>query len=87
MVESSSILHMMVERVTTLLGILGGANIITIATIGSCGSISIIKDEIFLSDIPTKVKFTWLVIKRACLTQEVLQKRANNWFLARKPHK
>ncbi|WMV21816.1 hypothetical protein MTR67_015201 [Solanum verrucosum] len=27
-------------------------------------------------DIPTKVKcFTWLVIKRACLTQEVLQKK------------
>ncbi|WMV08386.1 hypothetical protein MTR67_001771, partial [Solanum verrucosum] len=26
--------------------------------------------------IPTKVKcFTWLVIKRACLTQEVLQKK------------
>jgi len=28
------------------------------------------------SDIPTKVKcFTWLVIKRACLTEEVLQKK------------
>lgn len=28
------------------------------------------------SDIPTKVKcFTWLVIKRACLTQEVPQKK------------
>ncbi|WMV40321.1 hypothetical protein MTR67_033706 [Solanum verrucosum] len=27
-------------------------------------------------DIPTKEKcFTWLVIKRACLTQEVLQKK------------
>ena len=31
---------------------------------------------LWMGDIPTKVKcFTWLVIKRACLTQEVLQKK------------